>query len=158
MEMDQLMNNPTYVDKSEELYRRILSNKCNTKTPPQYIVEASGNIRITSPAFLGGDRPSVDRAKKITKPECTKRDPTDGVVCIKAADIKPIKIRNYIKPIKIRNYTADVEITPLDCNPAHAEIVLIPEPEKMTDSMKSNLRDALARKATCILRPIPNST
>ena len=39
MEMDQLMNNPTYVDKSEELYRWILSNKCNTKTPPQYIVE-----------------------------------------------------------------------------------------------------------------------
>lgn len=146
MEMDQLMNNPTYVDKSEELYRRILSNKCNTKTPDQYIVEPSGNIRIKSPAFLGGNRPSVDRAKKLTKPECTKCEPTDGVVSIKAADIKPIKIRNY---------TADVEITPLDCNPAHAEIVLIPEPEKMTKRILSGLRDALARKATCILKPNP---
>ena len=110
------------------------------------IVEASGNIRITSPAFLGGDRPSVDRAKKLTKPECTKRNPTDGVLSIKAADIKTIEIRNY---------TADVEVTPLDCNPAHAEIVLIPEPEKITRSILSGLRDALARKATCKIDPNP---
>ena len=141
------MNNPIYVDKSEELYRRISSNKFNTKTPDQYIVEPSGKITITSSAFLGGEKPSVNRAKLTGfKPECTKKNSTDGVISIKAADIKAIKIRDY---------TADVEITPSDDNPAHAEIVLTPEPENMTRSLLSNLRDALARKATCIVNPNP---
>ena len=141
------MNNSTYVDKSEVLYRRILSNKCKKKTPSQYTVEPSGNIRILSPAFLGGDRISVYRAELIGfKPECVDKKSTDGVISIKAVDIKAIRIREY---------AGDVEITPLPNNAAHADIVLLPTPDKMTRSLLSNLRDALARKATCIVEPNP---
>jgi len=140
------MNNPTYVDKSEVLYRRISSNKCNKKTPPQYTVEDSGNIRVRSEAFLGGEKPSVYRQKLVGKPECVDKKSTDGVISIKAVDIKAIRIREH---------AGDVEITPLPDNPAHAEIVLVPQPCKMTRSLLSHLRDALAREATCIVEPNP---
>ncbi len=140
------MDNPTYVDKSEELYRRILSNKFNTKTPSQYVVD-SAKIIIKSEAFLGGEKPSVNRAKLTGfKPKCTRENSTDGVISIKAADIKRIKVRHH---------AADVEITPSDDNDAHAEIVLIPKPNNMTRSLLRNLRDALARKAVCIIPPNP---
>lgn len=144
----------SYVEKSELLYRRILSNKCNKKTPPQYTVEDSENIRITSAAFLGGEKPSVYRQKLVGKPECIDRKPTEGIISIKAVDIKAIKYGDY---------TADVEITPSDDNPAHAEIVFTPEPipvegklskTKIRD-MQSDLRDDLARKATCVIKPNP---
>ena len=141
------MNNPTYVDKFEVLYRRILSNKCNKKTPPQYTVEPSGNIRILSPAFLGGDRISVYRAELMGfKPECVDKKSTDGVISIKAVNIKAIRIREY---------AGDVEITPLPNNTAHADIVLLPTPDKMTKGLRSDLRDVLARKATCEINPNP---
>ena len=148
------MNNPTYVNKDEVLYRRILSNKYNKKTPPHYAVEGSENITIRSEAFLGGQKPSVYRQKLVGKPECIDKNSTEGIISIKAVDIKAIKFEDY---------TADVEITPLDNNPAHAEIVLIPEPipekgelskTKIRD-MLSRMRDALARKATCVIKPNP---
>lgn len=93
----------------------------------------------------------------VDKPECIDRKPTEGIISIQAIHIKAIKIKNYAadKVIRIKNYAADVEITPLDNNPAHAEIVLIPEPKKMTRGMLSDLRDELARKATCIIKPNP---
>lgn len=146
------MNNPTYVDTSEVLYRRISSNK-HTKTPPQYTVKDSDNIIIRSTAFLG-DKPSVDRKKLVGKPECINRDPTEGIISVKAEDIKAITYGDY---------TADVEITPTDDNPAHAEIVWIPEPipvkgklsKNKIKVMRSRLRDALARKATCVIKPNP---
>lgn len=154
------MSNPShvgksYVEKSELLYRRISSNKYSSKKkPPHYTVEPSGKIRIRSEAFLGGEKPSVYRQKLVGKPECVDRDPTEGIISVNALDIKAIKFGDY---------TADVEITPLDDNPAHAEIVLIPEPipveEKLSKTkirdMRSKLRDALARKATCVIEPNP---
>ena len=143
------MDNPKYADKSELLYRRISSNKFNNKTPPQYIVEISGKIRITSSAFLGGERPSVDRAKLTGfKPESTRKrgKPTDGVISIAT---------EAVETIELRHYTGAVKIKPEPDNDAHAEIVLIPKPDRMTKSLLSDLRDALARKATCIVKPDP---
>ena len=141
------MNDSTYTDKSEELYRRILPNKLNDKTPDQYFVEPSGKIRIKSPAFLGGNKPSVDRAKLTGfKPKKTKDKSTDGIISIIAKDIKSIHIGNYV---------ANVKIERLPDNPAHAEIVLTPETDNVPDSVMSKLRKQLARKAVCIINPTP---
>ena len=70
------MNDPEHIENGEELYRRFESNEFNTKTPPQYIVKASGDIKFQSAAFLGGERPSVDRSKLRFKPEETKKKMT----------------------------------------------------------------------------------
>ena len=142
------MDNTIYVDKPEVLYRRISSNKCkkNKRIPDHYTVEPSGKIRILSPAFLGGEKPSVYRKVIVGKPECIDKKPTEGIISIKAADIKAIRFRGH---------AGDVEITPLPDNPAHAEIVLLPKPCKMTKGLLSRLRDELARKATCEINPNP---
>ena len=144
-----MSNNSTYTDETEMLYRRILPNKLNDKTPDHYFVEPSGKIRIKSPAFLGGKKPSVDRAKLIgCNPNITRArgKPTDGIILMISSDIKSIHIGNYI---------ADVKIAPLPGNPAHAEIVLTPETDNVPKSVLSKLRKQLARKATCIVHPIP---
>ena len=141
------MDNTTYVDKFEVLYRRISSNKCsNKRKPPHYTVEPSGKIRIISGAFVGGEKPSVYREEIVGKPECIDKKPTEGIISIKAANIKAIRIREH---------AGDVEITPLPDNPAHAEIVLLPKPCKMTRGLLSRLRDELARKTTCKIKPNP---
>lgn len=144
------MTNPTYTDKSELLYRRISSNKFS-KTPDQYIVDPfdNDNITITSCAFLGGKKPSVDRAKLIGfNPKITRDrgEPTDGVISITT---------KAVETIEIRHYTGAVKIKPEPDNDAHAEIVLIPKPDNMTKGLLSDLRDALARRATCIIKPNP---
>ena len=138
----------SYVDKSELLYRRISSNRCSSKRkPPHYVVEKPSNkIRIISGAFVGGNNPSVYRKEVVGKPECIDKKSSEGIISIKAVDIKAIEIRDY---------KVDVKITPSDDNPAHAEIVLIPESDKIPRSVLSRMRDQLARKATCIIEPNP---
>ena len=143
------MNNPDYIDNDEELYRRIELNELNTKTPRHYIVKASGEIKIESAAFLGGERPSVDRAKlKCFKPEKTKKDVTDGIVSI---------IAENIRSISIQDYTVDVKHEPIDGNQAHSEIIISPNRDGISNSRKrralSDLRRGLADIAVCIIKP-----
>lgn len=142
------MNNPDYIDNDEELYRRIELNELNTKTPPHYIVKASGEIKIESAAFLGGERPSVDRAKLQDKPEDSKKNVTDGIISVTAEDVRAISIQDY---------TTDVEHVPLENNDAHSEIVLNSNRDGISNSRKrrahSYLRRGLADIAVCKIKP-----
>lgn len=144
------MNNPDFIDNDEELYRRIELNEKNTKTPPHYSVKMSGEIKIGSAAFLGGERPSVDRAKlKCFKPEKTKKNDTDGIISIIAEDVRSIFIQDY---------TVVVKHKPIESNKAHSEIIIRPNCDDITNSKKkrafSNLRRGLADRAICKIKPI----
>ena len=138
------MNNPDYIDNDEELYRRIELNELNTKTPPHYIEKASGEIKIESTAFLGGERPSVDRAKLRSKPEDTKKNVTDGIISVTAEDVRSISIQDY---------TTDVEHAPLENNVAHSEIFLNSNRNGVSKGALSKLRRALADIAVCKIKP-----
>ena len=139
------MNNPDYIDNDEELYRRIEQNELNTKTPSHYIVKASGEIKIESAAFLGGERPSVNRAKLKCKPEDTKKNVTDGIISVTAEDVRSISIQDY---------TTDVEHVPLENNDAHSEIVLNSNRNGVSKGALSKLRRGLADIAVCKIKPI----
>ena len=76
--------------------------------------------------------------------KCIDKKSSEGIIGIKAVDIKAIEIRDY---------KVDVEITPLPDNAAHAEIVLIPESDEIPRTVLSKMRDLLARKATCVIEP-----
>ena len=147
-----MKNNSKYVDKSELLYRYIRSNKVNTN-PKHYTVEESGNILIDRAAFLGGVKPSVNRAKLTRCPKDTKERCSDGVIGIWTKDVKAISLPDY------PNYTVDVEITPKitpeKTNIAHAEIVLLPEQNGMTRSISRLFRKSLADISVCIVKPNP---
>ena len=139
------MNNSEYIDGDEELYRRIILNERNDKTPDHYIVKASGEIKIESAAFLGGNRPSVDRAKlKHFKPEDTKDHPTDGIISVITEDVRSISIQDY---------TTDVKHKPTCNNEAHSEIVLKSNRNGVSKRALSNLRRALADIAVCKIKP-----
>jgi hypothetical protein len=138
------MNNPDCIDNDEELYRRIELNELNTKTPPHYIVKASGEIKIESAAFLGGERPSVNRAKLKCKPEDTKKNVTDGIISVTAEDVRSISIQDY---------TTDVEHVPLENNDAHSEIVLNSNRNGVSKGAFSKFRRGLADIAVCKIKP-----
>lgn len=149
------MNKKTYVGKDERLYRRILSNKYNQKTGDHYTKDKKyGKIEIKDQAFMGGNKPSVFRSDFICNPENVKKEDSNGVIMIEAVDIKSITMENY---------RADAEIDDPDNNPAHAEIVFVPDIESDENNlskskirrMRGNLRDALARKSICIIDPNP---
>lgn len=143
-----MKNNSKYVDKSELLYRYIRSNKVNTN-PKHYTVEESGNILIDRAAFSGGVKPSVNRAKLTRCPKDTKDKTSDGVIGIWTKDVKAISLPDY------PNYTVDVEITPEKKNKAHAEIVLLPEQNRMSRSVSRLFRKSLADISVCIIKPNP---
>lgn len=159
---DTTMNNVTYVDESELLYRRILSNKCNDKTGDQYEVKHSGEIRITKYAFMGGDEPSVYRAHLIeSDPKRVKTECTNGIISLEAKAVKAIKFGDYTANVQIA-LQGDNSPHP-EIDHAHAEIVFVPKliPKEGVLSktrirdMQSRLRDALRRKATCVIPPNP---
>ena len=143
-----MKNNSKYVDKSELLYRYIRSNKVNTN-PKHYTVEESGNILIDRAAFSGGVKPSVNRAKLTRCPKDIKDKTSDGVIGIWTKDVKAISLPDY------PNYTVDVEITPEKKNKAHAEIVLLPEQNRMSRSVSRLFRKSLADISVCIIKPNP---
>ena len=139
--MDKIDN----LDNDEKLYRWIILNELNEKTPPHYIEEPSGEIDIQPEAFLGGERLSVDIARiNCFKPEKTKRYPTDGIICFTVKDVRSISIRDY---------TTNVEHEPLPNNKAHAEIVLESDSKNVTRSARKKLRRGLASKAVCKIKP-----
>ena len=143
-----MKNNSKYVDESELLYRYIRSNQENPYVN-HYTVEESGNILIDRAAFSGGQKPSVNRAKLTCCPEDTKERPSDGVISICAKDVKAISFPDY------PDYTVDVKISPEKNNIAHAEIVLLPEQNRMSRSVSRLFRKSLADISVCIVKPNP---
>lgn len=142
-----MKNNSKYVDEIELLYRYIRSNQENPNEN-HYTVEEPNNILIDKAAFSSGN-PSVNRAKLTRCPKDTKKRPSDGVIGIWAKDIKKIELPDY------PNYTVDVKITPEEGNKAHAEIVLLPEQNKMSRSISRLFRKLLAEISVCIIEPNP---
>ena len=120
------------------------------KHPPHYIVKASGEIKLQSAAFLGGERPSVDRAKLRSKPKDTKENDTDGILSVITEDVRSISIQDF---------TVDVKYEPFDDNKAHSEIIIIPNRDGISNSRKkgalSDLRRGLADIAVCEIKPNP---
>lgn len=156
-------NNVTYTDESELLYRRILSNKCNQKTPDQYIVvKHSGEIKITKYAFMGGEKPSVYRAQLIEfDPKRVKTECTNGIISLETKTVKTIKFGDYTANVQIA-LQGDNSPHP-EIDHAHAEIVFVPKlipkegvlSKSRIRDMRSRLRDALRREATCVIKPNP---
>lgn len=142
-----MKNNSKYADEIELLYRYIRSNQENPNED-HYTVEESNNILIDKAAFSSGN-PSVNRAKLTCCPKDTKKRPSDGVIGIWAKDVKEIELPDY------PNYTVDVKITPEKGNKTHAEIVLLPEQNKMSRSISRLFRKLLADISVCIIEPNP---
>lgn len=157
------INNVTYADESELLYRRILSNKCNNKTPDHYIVsKSSGEVRITKYAFMGGKKPSVYRAHLIEfDPKRVKTKCTNGIISLETKAVKTIKFGDYTANVQVA-LQGDNSPHP-EIDHAHAEIVFVPElipkegvlSKSQIRDMRSRLRDALRREATCLIEPNP---
>ena len=142
-----MKNNSKYVDEIELLYRYIRSNQENPNEN-YYTVEESDNILIDKAAFSSGN-PSVNRAKLTRCPKDTKKRPSDGVIGIWAKDVKEIGLPDY------PNYTVDVKITPDENNIAHAEIILLPEQDRISRSVSRLFRKMLADISVCIIEPNP---
>ena len=147
------MNNFDNIDDTEELYRWILPNKLNDKTGPHYDISDSGDIIILNCAFLGGKKPSVDRAKfKCFDPKNSRRknNLTDGVISITAEQVKSVIIENY---------TVNIEYKPLPNNKAHSQIVLCPKIKGLSKNSEktalSDLRRGLAENAILRVKPVP---
>ena len=139
--MDKIDN----LDDDEYLYRWVILNELNTKTPPHYIELPSGEIDILPEAFIGGERPSVDIAWiNCYKPKKTKRCCSDGVIGFTVKDVKSISIPDY---------TTNVEHKPLPNNKAHAEIVMETNRKKVSKGARSKFRRELAYKAVCEIKP-----
>lgn len=133
------------LDNKECLYRRILSNSHNDRTPDQYTIDdITGEISINSTAFLGGKKPSVDIASiNNYVPSKTKRSDTDGIISFTVGDVRSIEI--------IGGRKADVEPTPDPCNKAHAEIYIT---TKSNSNSLSDLRRGLAKRSTVKIKPV----
>lgn len=144
-----MKNNSKYVDEIELLYRYFRSNEHNPNVK-HYTKEESDNIliEIDKAAFSSGN-PSVNRAKLTRCPKDTKRRPSDGVMGIWTKDVKAIRLPDY------PNYTVNVKITPEKDNKAHAEIVLLPEQDRISKSVSRLFRKMLADISVCIIEPNP---
>ncbi len=142
-----MKNNSKYADEIELLYRYFRSNEDNPNVK-HYTKEESDNILIDRAAFSSGN-PSVNRAKLTRCPIDVKDRPSDGVMGIWTKDVKAIRLPDY------PNYTVNVKITPEQNNIAHAEIVLLPEQDRISRSVSRLFRKMLADISVCIIEPNP---
>lgn len=143
-----MKNNSEYADELELLYRYFRSNKHNPNEK-HYTKEASDKILIDRAAFSSGN-PSVNRAKLTRCPIDVKNNPSDGVMGIWTKDVLAIRLPDH------PNYTVKVKITPDLNNIAHAEIVLLPEQDRMSRSVSRLFRKMLADISVCIIDPNPS--
>lgn len=117
-----------WVDDSEILYRRIPFGTSG------YLPDAEGPIRLSKSAFSDrGRRISVDRALlTVQGAASTQGDPRNGVVSLLTAKVRaePVRVMDS-KGIHVASqHLLDVLAAPLEENPAHAEIVAVPELSK----------------------------
>ena len=114
-----------FVDDDEILYRRVPAGS------RLYYYRTDGTIKISSMAFTDREfRVSVDRAKLCkSNPSFTRGDKPGGVVSLVARDIRSVKelTRNDPKGKPIKHFKIEVAPSPVQGNPAHAEIYAIPE-------------------------------
>lgn len=127
------------------LYRRVSKDKCSP--------DDHGKDRVESTAF--GDRhrqPSVDVASLLDDDpsRVPKLGPTDGVVCIKAGDVRKIGDVTTTTPGGPILHSVDVIYAPSKSNKAHALITVEPDFCGTNSAQKrafKKLQIALARLA-----------
>ena len=142
-----MKNNSKYADEIELLYRYFRSNEDNPNEK-HYTKEESDNILIDRAAFSSGN-PSVNRAKLTRCPKDVKDKPSDGVMGIWTKDVNAIRLLDH------PSYNVKVKITPDENNIAHAEIVLLPEQDRISRSVSRLFRKMLADISVCIIEPNP---
>ena len=142
------MNSKESVQDNEELYRNV-RGKLEDK---EYSIQ-DGKLRIEYHAFWDGSKePSVDRAKLID-PASALLCKTNGIVSIKASDIRAIgTVKTKHENKVIADHAVDVIPDPEPDNPAHA-IIKIVKPELFGSKNKQRnafklLQIALAELAT----------
>ena len=110
------------VQDDEILYRSIRGEEGN-----EYTTKSSGKPEFNEEAFKARNRkPSVDRAKLRDHPALSLLSETDGIVSLIVHQVRAIK--SVTKPEdKEPVYVVDVIYAPAMENPAHSEIIVIPE-------------------------------
>lgn len=128
------------VHDNECLYRRVSANS-------DWYHRDNGKYIIEPAAFQDrGRQPSVDRASLLGNPNSAKRDSTDGVICIKAGDVRALGVAPG-GPVR---HSVDVIYAPSPNNKAHALITVKPDFFGDKNAKKNAfklLRIALARLA-----------
>ena len=142
------MNSKETVQDNEELYRNV-RGKLEDK---EYSIQ-DGKLRIEYHAFWDSSKePSVDRAKLID-PVSALLCKTNGIVSIKASDVRAIgTVKTKHENKVIADHAVDVIPDPTPENPAHA-IIKIVKPELFGSKSKQRnafklLQIALADLAT----------
>lgn len=136
------------LEEDELFYRRILPDKGHFKL-------ADGELRLSSQAF--SDRqlePSVDRARlteALGGPAFTQSDPANGVVSIAVGDVRAIRVEHQPKGEEVSTFVADLQYRPVDGNPAHYVVLLVPTSKKK--SVFKKLIERLARRAEWVIKP-----
>lgn len=111
----------TSVQGDEILYRSIRGEEGN-----EYSTRSDGKPEFNEEAFKARNRkPSVDRAKLRDHPSLSLLSQTDGIVSLIVGQVRAIK--SVEKPEGKDAYAVDVIFAPTMENPAHAEIIVIPE-------------------------------
>ena len=119
------MDKNDFVRDNEVLYRSVRG-----KYGEEYSYDNIGKLKISSEAFRDRERkPSVDRAElKEFNPALSKRNDTDGIVSLIAADVRSIgTVKTKIQDTDAVVHAVDVIYDPTLENPAHSKIVVNPE-------------------------------
>ena len=112
----------TPVQNDEILYRSVRGEEGK-----EYTTQSNGKPDFNYEAFKATNRkPSVDRAILRDHPSLSLLSDTDGIVSLIAGQVRGIK--SVERPEgEEAVYAVDVIYAPTTENPAHAEIILIPE-------------------------------
>lgn len=110
------------VQNDEILYRSVRGEEGK-----EYTTKSNGKPDFNREAFKAANRkPSVDRAKLRDHPSFSLLSDTDGIVSLVAGQVRAIK--SVERPEgEEAVYAVDVIYAPTMENPAHAEIIVIPE-------------------------------
>ena len=110
------------VQNDEILYRSVRGEKGK-----EYTTTSNGKPDFNKEAFKAANRkPSVDRAKLRDRPSLSLLSDTDGIVSLVAGQVRAIKSVERPEGEEVV-YAVDVIYAPTMENPAHAEIIVIPE-------------------------------
>ena len=143
------MDDKETISNDEHLYRSVRGELREN----EYTYDSTGRLKIRSNAFRDRNKkPSVDRASlREFNPALSRLDVSDGIVTLLTADVRAIgDVTTRIDETSVP-HEVDVEYSPLEQNPAHAQIVVRPEylgSKKKQENAFHLLRVALARLAT----------
>ena len=128
------MNNNDNIGNNEILYRRVKKHTPNVHpNDRRYRLNRLGDLEVLPMAFYDNkNEPSVDRASKHNNdPSKTQGDEGNGVIELLAGNVRDMDI-DY--------HEIDIKPDPLDENPAHSRIIMMPNVNKVPSDMQKRLR------------------